>query len=70
MSQSLHVPMLGALHIQGKVAAIFDASCAGVIRFLFLIGHLRSISVWLGEHRRTNTMKTRGYKRLDCVVQF
>ena len=43
---------------------------AGVIWVLLLIGHLYLIGVWLGDDRRTNTIKNHGQKRLDYVFNF
>ena len=33
-------------------------------------GHLCLIGMWLGEDRRTNTIKTRARKRLDDVAEM
>jgi hypothetical protein len=43
---------------------------AGVIWVLLLIGHLYLIGAWLGDDRRTNTIKKHGQKRLDYVFNF
>lgn len=45
--------------------------CAGVIRLLLSLGHLYLTTVvWLGEHKKTNTIKIHVLKRLDYAFKF